>query len=931
MLNGACRNLLALLPSDIRQQFDRELCQILSSNGTGQNSMLLLWCFGIVVLAEHPDKFSDLEAIETDNTKSSPSLDRPWTTASGRKLFGSLNGIYKTLNLTYLSVIWATKGDVGVSNTEAIEGIQIAVRTLRLVDIEVRASWPNSSALAKNIFPKLPAKILREGICPMVQVEALCFYGLIAGANKLPMDIVSQYQRCLSSVEGLTGTDSLHDILSMSLPIFAPQMQDDLLQPLLANMLETCVSKPDPRPLDNLVVLIDALAASSISCAALSSKLLQALMPSATQERIWILVRTDTTVSSGGCRTYISALHREANAAMVALVLNLIVIARPNGTNFPNALASALIMKQRGLPYIPRNCSHAMTVPSNPSVSLFQQESTPFTGQHLHNWRTRLRYELESQNSYQLDSVVRSVAQICQDLESRCNTVEEPLRQEKARSQELEQLVEELTEQVSSLESQAADARFHLDGLEDEKLSLADERDRVSARLDELRLRFEEANRDAGDALRMAREELDAKELESRSTILSREEELRDRDTKIRDLSHTVSEVKTSLEHTEEELRAFGERYEDLQARFDSTSRQLDEERDAKFRQSEDILKLKERNISLEHQLQTTEQDLEAISGQLSDLQVTHQELKQSSEDALREAKVQYTTDLDVAASKAEEQYSELDNKLTETMQMYHQLGEQHTNVRGELQALQETYSALEVRMQELDTLCGEQEEELEELRTLRRNVLASMGLGTGSSLAIRSASRSQRDDPVPETPREPIRETREHRRRKSPIHTQDFKSKMDTISQGCASTENVTEVSFTPTEHHSQNGSTPKRQKPRPSFKVPTMQTPFSQRPTLASRSTSRKLSPVKRSALRQMSPNRRHTTVGFALSETEEQEQIPQLGSTRKRRGSHCEPSQDDFDMDDFLAGTPFTPGAFASGTGRLPEEDEVTTTEL
>ena len=221
MLKGACRKLLALLPSGVRQQFDRELCQILSSNGTGQNSMLLLWCFGIVILAEHPEEFDGAHTIAPDHSNSPAHLEKQWTTASGRKLFGSLNGLYKTMNLTYLSVIWATKGDVGVSDTEAVQGIQIAVRTLRFIDTEARAGWPSSSGLARNIFPKLPAKILREGICPMVQFEALCFYALIAGANNLPTDTVTQYQCCLSSLEDLTEGDLLQEVLSVSLPIFA--------------------------------------------------------------------------------------------------------------------------------------------------------------------------------------------------------------------------------------------------------------------------------------------------------------------------------------------------------------------------------------------------------------------------------------------------------------------------------------------------------------------------------------------------------------------------------------------------------------------------------------------------------------------------------------------------------------------------------------
>lgn len=183
--------------------------------------MLLLWCFGIVILAEHPEEFSNSQSCKSEQPTSTASLEKQWRTASGRKLFGSSNGLYKTINLTYLSVIWATKGDVGVSDTEAIEGIRIAVRTLRFVEREAREAWPNSSALAKSIFPKLPAKILRAGISPAVQLEALCFYAMIAGVDNLPMEIVTQYQKCLATLEEFADADSLREILLVSLPIFS--------------------------------------------------------------------------------------------------------------------------------------------------------------------------------------------------------------------------------------------------------------------------------------------------------------------------------------------------------------------------------------------------------------------------------------------------------------------------------------------------------------------------------------------------------------------------------------------------------------------------------------------------------------------------------------------------------------------------------------
>lgn len=128
--------------------------------------MLLLWCFGIAILAEHPQ-----DVGKKRNPTSSLARPTEWKTASGRKLFGSSSGLGKAINLTYLSVIWASKGDVGVSDTEAVEGIRIATRTMQLVDKDLRESWPNSTSITRNTSPKLLAKVMRRGIDPGVKLE----------------------------------------------------------------------------------------------------------------------------------------------------------------------------------------------------------------------------------------------------------------------------------------------------------------------------------------------------------------------------------------------------------------------------------------------------------------------------------------------------------------------------------------------------------------------------------------------------------------------------------------------------------------------------------------------------------------------------------------------------------------------------------------
>jgi hypothetical protein len=257
MLNGACRNLLSILPSHDRQQFDQELAHILSLKSTGQNSMLLLWCFGIVLLAEHAGESMSPQATHTSfiNCTATATSEKQWKTASGRKLFGSSTWLYKTINLAYLSVIWATKGDVGVSDEEAIEGIRIAVCTLRCMDRAALRSWPKSSPAARSTFAKLPLKLSRADLDPTIQFEALCFYAMIAGEGNLPSDSVTQYEQCLTKITSMVEADCLTETLPVSLPVFSVSKVSHAiilsLTMTATNATEFC-SYPDCRDIRSL-------------------------------------------------------------------------------------------------------------------------------------------------------------------------------------------------------------------------------------------------------------------------------------------------------------------------------------------------------------------------------------------------------------------------------------------------------------------------------------------------------------------------------------------------------------------------------------------------------------------------------------------------------------------------------------------------------
>ncbi|KAH7402735.1 hypothetical protein BKA66DRAFT_449383 [Pyrenochaeta sp. MPI-SDFR-AT-0127] len=931
LLNGACWQILSLLPQDTREQFDRELCHILSSNGAGQNSMLLLWCFGIIILAEYPLRVNEKPCSRPDplNPISSGINKRQWRTFSGQKLFGSIKGSYKTITLTCMSVVWATKGHVGVSDDEAVEGIRIASRTLQLVDQTVRESWRKSSSLAENTCQKLFEKIKRPGINGAVLLEALCFYTMILGHENLQSDIVTQYEQFLMDITQFADPDSFDEILALSLPAFVPQIQETAIVGLLAGIMDSCISVPSSSHLVVFTILVERLMTTMAACKSLQAKALSALSENHLQGKMWNLIRARTIVEHTSCRTYIVPLHEKLTSAVVAFLLTLALVAPPGVSALPHDMVLGLINKQRAVQSVASRCSHASGVTNHPSISLFQEQCTPYTGQHLQDWSDRLKSELESQSFYQRDSIVRSVAQICQDLETRCNTVEEPLRQEREKSETLEKKVAQLNEQMLLLESHLADDKFHLEGLEDEKERINDQKNRLTTSLEELKVEFSKANAKAAEALRIVQEAASARELELQTTIRRHEEIICARDAELEEQKGMFSRLKEAWEQLQLDHSCLNDQYKHLEIQIEDAKQQLKNEQDTILRQTGEVARLKSRVFDVDSQLQGTEEELGVANGKLSDLQVTYEELRQTSNDALRELEVKHMAELEAVIAKKEENYSELNAQLQSMLQKAEQERQAHEKLQQKFQCLQISIPPMETRVQELTGLCSEQGVELDELRTLRRNVLASMGLASQKSLAIRSTSQAHSEAIDEHSQREP----REHRRRKSAIQTQDVAPKAASASKGVTDTavEHTANPSFTSSDSHSSQGSgpAPKRLKPRPSFKVPAMHTPYTYKPSLTAKSG--KLSPNKRSALGQMSPNRRHATVDFAVAGNvgDPESDVTLVGT---KRNSLDKTEQADLDMHrGFLTGTSLTPDSFMAGTGGVREDDDETTVEL
>lgn len=927
MLNGACHQLFALLPRDAQQQFDQQLRHILKSSDVGKDAMLLLWCFGIVLLIEYPEASSTRPTRRPDHVVSIQGARKDWKTASGQKLFLGSTSLYRTITLASLSVVWAIKGGVGVSDDEAIQGIRIASRVLRVIDQEVRENWPKSDARARGTFLKLVEKIERLDTKSTVFFEAAGFHALIIGTTGLQSDTVAQYELCLVHIICTAYEEVLEESLLESLPAFADHLRPITIQTIYTHVLETCMLKSSIHQSVLLAALMDTLTTAMCTSKTLRRNALCAFTSNDTQEKLQIFLETSIDHQKKPCSTYAALQHQKLLSSTIATLLMTTATAHTEQPALPPTLVMTLLEKQRKLPS-DIACLHSIPPVDRSPISLFQQASTPYTGQHLQDWRTRLISELESQNHYQRDIILRAVAQICQDLESRCSTVEEPLRMEQEKSRGLQEKVAELSKQASMLQSRISDDELHLQGLDDEKELLEQEKREMNdankqliVRIDSLKKEYAKANEKAEETLRNMQKMQSTRELEWQSTILKHEEEQRAWTVQRQELDGTFNRMKITQEEKEGALHTLNGQCVQLQNRLGDAEKQLQTERTMRFRQAEELTRLQTRNFDMETQLRGTEEELELTVSKLSDLQVNHQELKKSSVEELKRIEIEHHNSMEDATARAEGEQTKLYTQLQTAQQENLRLQGAYDDTRRECQLLQASISSLETRREELAELCSEQEEELYELRTLRRNVLASMGLGTQNPLAIRPSSRSQEANIDPQAPYRS--QQLPHRKLASP---------------GQSSAQGVTDVTVgamtddafaLPDGHFSRDGDrNPKRSKPRPHFQVPAIYTPLAQKPNSTFKSVSKRLSPTKRSVLRQLSPNRRHTTADFAVAEKPEG-QGDEDRPIKARRGSLEDFEQADFDMEeDFVAGTPLTPGNFLAGTGLVPDDDSNTT---
>ena len=323
--------------------------------------------------------------------------------------------------------------------------------------------------------------------------------------------------------------------------------------------------------------------------------------------------------SQGPCPRNYAALHLKFQQRLGFLFLQTALLSSKNALRLDSSVATALLEKHIRICVPSPICSNFRSQRPAGKIlkaSILETESTP-QGMPSLNWRARLSDTLSRDATYQHELLVQLVGEVCLDLETRCESAEQPFRNEQARSQQLELRLEDSERRAAALEAEVEEFRQVTNGLTSEKRRLTEQHDEANRRSNSLLADFECLQKAAvqteDKAARIEKASLEAarqKDLACLAIIAGREE-------KCNKLSLEVETLQVQNTGLAKEIAGYGER-ESNQAAL--------------------ITSLKDSLAHWERKLEASEAQAEARSAEIEKLQLSRAELV--SENSLLKRKV---------------------------------------------------------------------------------------------------------------------------------------------------------------------------------------------------------------------------------------------------------------------------------------------------
>ncbi|KAL8691924.1 MAG: hypothetical protein Q9218_002932 [Villophora microphyllina] len=544
-------------PSQVVAGIQEQFKVIIRNVGPEDLSATNLFCFAVVALLSSSP--APILAGEQGPTTSSVTLStgagghsdiRQWA----HNLFASKRAL-KTLDIAVFTCINAFSKSYSLDKSELVEWLNLSNTIITAVDDEARGLWlAKDRSKIKKLVEKVSSYKDSQGVlCAALQVIAS-----LTDGSSLPQELMRIYK----AVFCVPTASSLSDALGAKIAILLDETSiQELLLSLLGIASDEVGSKSGLSDIDASLVLTESLSRSIEDSPSMRQKILYLLSTDALAaplERYLDVCRYNPSagVSDNHWDTcpYLRAQKQTMLRQQICtLALKTSIFAQQDESSLDASLGLALLdikaIQDVG-PFVCRKYS-SNNQPRKPyRVGLLESESTPDSRIDSRQWRDSIIEILAQNAQHQHHTIVRTMGEICQDLERRCNEVERPLRDEEARSTRLRLDLQESKARVEALESHKYEQSMIMEGIEHEKSELA-------ARV----LELEGVQEELSDTLAASRQELNDTARQAADDVRSRADEASEHE-----LIHTaaIAQKDEALEAQLRNEQALRARVEDL-------------------------------------------------------------------------------------------------------------------------------------------------------------------------------------------------------------------------------------------------------------------------------------------------------------------------------------------------------------------------------
>ncbi|KAF2861447.1 hypothetical protein K470DRAFT_215003, partial [Piedraia hortae CBS 480.64] len=444
ILKGTASQLLGILPEDMLNSIEEKLFHIVRTNASqpvvvSGNQLLTLYCLAIMKIIAQV--FRNMDS-SIRNTK--------WDFSGMEKYFSSHRHAPKTIKLLVLQTMWACQSQESIHN--CMTALGLACELVEAIPSDIKSAW---CAENQHIVQKLQQKALACGSDSLLCLQMCAFVSHLCQTDRLHTGIFQHMSNLIKSTAVLTEA-YIHSHLGAWTRCVAASSDVQAVVDLLDDSLNKILT------VDGLVTLEAISQALSFLNSCPNKAIAQAIVNisanPAFREKL-SRIGEPSLVANAAC---VPALTCSRNATVHSLVNLLLTSMLTHQQITTDGLLLLQLHTSTGKEV---RCEHPRTHYEARKVTVQVEEG------EAQDWRVALHNYVTSEAQKKQEVLTSMFAQACYDLEKRCESVEEPLRQERDRYRQLQVAHEQLQSIIKQLESECATYKADIVrlGMENEK------------------------------------------------------------------------------------------------------------------------------------------------------------------------------------------------------------------------------------------------------------------------------------------------------------------------------------------------------------------------------------------------------------------------------------------------------------------------------